>query len=121
LRRHAGTFKQFDSIISTERVQWAKDNLTEELNQHGFNRRTFEEDREKWAKEKGEMMARHLLEVRKEIVRAWIRIEEEEWQESRASWKKEETGLEGEFKEELNRIKAIPPRPPRLNEARMRF
>jgi hypothetical protein len=109
LRRHAGTFRQFDSIVSTERVQWAKDNLTEAMNQHGIKRAKFEEDRETWAREKEEMMARHLLELRKEIVRAWMRIEEEEWKKVRETWKQEANTLEGEFKVELQRIQAISP------------
>ena len=67
-----GTFTQFDSIVSTERVQWAKDNLSEELNTHEITRVQLEEARGKWAKEKEEMKARHLLELRKAIVRAWI-------------------------------------------------
>jgi len=82
------------------------------MNQHGLKRTTFEEDREKWAREKKEMMARHLHELRKEVVRAWMRIEEREWQNARKTWKEEETRLEREFKEELNRIKAIHPTPP---------
>jgi hypothetical protein len=31
LRRHMGTFTPFNSIVSSERVQWEKDNLAEEL------------------------------------------------------------------------------------------
>ena len=118
MRRHAGTFKQFDSIISTERVRWAKDHLTEEMSQHGLNRKTFEEDREKWAREKEKMMTRHLLELRKEIVRAWMRIEEREWQNAREAWSEEATKLERDFKKELNRIKAIPPRPVTVRRVR---
>ena len=101
-------FTQFDSIVSTQRVQWAKDNITEELNTQGSKRAKFEEDRDKWAKEKEEMKARHLLELRKEIVRAWMRIEEKEWQKSREEWKQEANALEKEFKDELKRIQEIP-------------
>jgi len=70
-----GTFTQFNSIVSTQRVQWAKDNLAGELSTHGIKRTKFEEDREKWANEKEEMLARHLLELRKET---WMRTEEKE-------------------------------------------
>ncbi|KIM37015.1 hypothetical protein M413DRAFT_448745 [Hebeloma cylindrosporum] len=108
LRQHMGTFTQFHSVVSTQRVQWAKDNLTDELNTHGSKRAQFEEDREKWAKEKEEMKARHLLELRKEIIRAWMRIEEQGWQKSREQWKEEEARLEREFKDELRRIQLIP-------------
>jgi len=111
LRRHIGTFTQFDPIVSTQRVQWTKDNLTEELNTHGSKRAKFEEDREKWAREKEEMKARHLLELRKEIVRAWIRMEEREWQNSREQWKEEALILEKEYKAELRRIQGIAPVP----------
>lgn len=104
-----GTFAQFDSIVSTERVQWAKDNISEELNTHCIKRANFEGDREKWAKEKEEMKARHLLELRKEIVRVWMRVEEQEWQRIREDWKQEAATLESEFQVELNRIKGIPP------------
>ena len=111
MRRHTGTFTQFDSIVSTERVQWAKDTLTEEMKAHGNERAKFEEDREGWAKEKEEMKARHLLELRKEIVRAWMRIEEREWQKSREQWKEEASTLEGEFKDELRRLQRIASKP----------
>ena len=102
-----GTFTQFDSIVSTERVQWAKDNLSEELNTHEITRVQLEEARGKWAKEKEEMKARHLLELRKAIVRAWIRIEERELQEIREQWEEEASTMEGEFKDELTRLQAI--------------
>ena len=102
-----GTFTQFDPIVSTQRVQWPKDNLAEEFNTHGNKREKFEEDREKWAREKEEMKACHLLELRKEIVRAWMRMEEREWKNSRELWKGEAVTLEGEYKDELKRIQAI--------------
>jgi hypothetical protein len=101
-----GTFTQFDSIDSTQRVQWAKDNLSEELNTHERKRAQLEEDWRKWAKEKEEMKARHLLELRKEIVRAWMQIEEREWQKIRKQWnfKEEASILKEEFKDELKRL-----------------
>ena len=102
-----GTFTQFDSIVSTERVQWAKDNLLKELNAHENKRAQLEEDRKKLAKEEEEMKARHLLELRKEIVRAWMRIEEREWQKIREQWKEEASTLEEEFEDELRRLQAI--------------
>jgi hypothetical protein len=49
--------------------------IVEDLSAHESKRAQFQEDREKWAKA---MMARHFLELRKEIVCAWIRIEEQE-------------------------------------------
>jgi hypothetical protein len=110
LRCHMGTFTQFDSIVSAERVQWAKDNFSEELNTHENKRAQLEEDRGKWAKEKEEMKAQHLLELRKEIVRAWMRIEEQERQKNREQWKEEARTLEGEFKAELMRLQGIAPR-----------
>jgi hypothetical protein len=118
-----GTFAQFNSIVSTQRVGWAKDNITDDLNTHGSKRAKFEEDQEKWAKEKEEMMARHLLELRKEIVRAWMRTEEKEWQKSREEWKQEANVLEKEFKNELKRVQKIsadPPQvaPPKPNQSR---
>ena len=81
------------------------------MRKHEIDRKTFEGDREKWAKEKERMMVRHLFELRKEIVRAWMRIEEQEWKKSRETWKEEADKLEQEFKDELNRIKAISPTP----------
>jgi len=107
LRRHMGTFTKFGSIDSTQRVQWAKDNLFEELSTHGSKRAQLEEDQGKWAKEEEEMKARHLLELRKEIVRAWMRIEEREWQKIREQWKEEASTLEEEFEDELRRLQAI--------------
>ena len=58
------------------------------------------------------MMVRNLLELRREIVRAWMRIEEREWQKSREEWKQEAYSLEKEFKDELKRIQKIPAVPP---------
>ena len=101
------TFTQFDSIVSTQRVGWAKDNNAEDLNMHGSKRAKFEEDREKWAKEKEEMPARHLFELRKEIVRAWIRIEEKEWKKCREEWRQEANALEKIFQDELKRVQQI--------------
>jgi len=106
------TFTLFDSISSSQRVQWAKDNLAEELNKHDAKRAKFEEDREKWAKDKEEVMTRNLLELRKEVVCAWMRIEELEWQKRREQWEQEANALENEFRSELKSIQGIPP-PPR--------
>jgi hypothetical protein len=102
-----GTFTQFDSIDSTQYVQWVKDNLSEELNTHGTKRAQLEEDLEKRTKEEEEMKAQHLLELRREIVRAWMRIEEQEWQEIREQWKEEASTLEEEFEDELKQLQAI--------------
>jgi hypothetical protein len=107
LRRHMGTFTQFDSIDSTQRVQWAKDHLSKELNMHERKRAQLEEDRKKLAKEEEEMKVRHLLELRKAIVRAWMRIEEREWQKIREQWKEEASTLEEEFEDELKQLQAI--------------
>ena len=101
--------------MSTEHVQWAKENLADELTAHGSKRAQFEEDRKKWAKEKEEMMVRNLLELRKEVVCAWMRIEEREWQKSREEWEQEANALETEFRRELMGIQEIPPPPRRKN------
>jgi hypothetical protein len=106
-----GTFTTFDSIVSTQRVQWAKGNLAEEINAHGSKRAKFEEDREKWGKEKEVMKAHHLSELRKEIVRAWMRIEEQDWEKRREEWKEEASTLEREFKDELRQFQAIASKP----------
>jgi len=42
------------------------------LNAHGSKRAQLEEDRKKSVKKEEEMKARHLLELRMEIVRAWM-------------------------------------------------
>ena len=102
-----GTFTKFDSIDSTQRVQWAKDNLSEELNMHGSKCAQLEEDLEKLAKEEEAMKARNLLELRKAIVRAWMRIKESEWEKIKEKRKKEASTLEEEFKNELSRLEAI--------------
>jgi len=61
------------------------------------------------------MLARHLLELRKEIVRAWMRIEEKEWKKSREEWKQEANALEKEFlKDELKRVQQISADPPHV-------
>jgi hypothetical protein len=59
---------------------------------------------------KEEMKAQHLLELRKEIVRAWMRIEEQEWQKIREQWKEEASTLEEEFEDELKQLQGIAPR-----------
>ena len=111
-----GTFTLFDSVSSSGRVQWAKNNLAEELNKHDVKRARFEEDRKKWAKDKEEVMARNLLELRKEVVCAWMRIEEREWLKSREEWEQEANVLENEFRRELMSIQEIPPPPARRNK-----
>lgn len=111
----------FDSSIAEyERVPWARSNLPQELADCDAKRLQFEQDRRQWEAEMDELRAKKLFELRKEVVRLWIRREEESWAISRKKWKEDKSALEESLRIELQQLRQSIVSPP-LTATRQSF
>ncbi len=61
-------------------AKWVEDNLGEDLAQFHIQKKKLEQQREKLQANIAEIKERHVQLVREEIVKAWMRKEENQWQ-----------------------------------------
>ncbi|KJA23092.1 hypothetical protein HYPSUDRAFT_86960 [Hypholoma sublateritium FD-334 SS-4] len=66
-------------ITGRQYVQWAEESFGKELEQYHIQRKKFEEQQDKWKAEKAKMEEKLAREIQEEIMKAWMRNEEEQW------------------------------------------
>ncbi|KAH9478205.1 hypothetical protein JR316_0008658 [Psilocybe cubensis] len=107
LQNHMGSYPEYfdSSIPENDRVPWALKFLPQELAEYDVKKLEFEEDKKRWEEEMEGLRAEKLFELRKEVVRVWLRREQKEWDLCRAEWELQRKSLKEKMRTELEALK----------------
>ncbi|KDR79784.1 hypothetical protein GALMADRAFT_241861 [Galerina marginata CBS 339.88] len=106
LKQHiAANSQYFSGIPEDDRIKWVRDNLGDEFAEHEKKRRQFEEEGLKWAKEQAELETKKAVTLRKEVIRIWMRKEEESWKAEKTKWAYDKRALEKSIDTELEDLR----------------
>lgn len=92
-------------ITGQQYVQWAEENFGKELAQYHIQRKKFEEQQDKWRAEKLEIEEKLAREIQEEIMKAWIRKEEDEWKKQHQEFTKVRNDMLTKHAKDLEEIR----------------
>ena len=123
LQKHLGQFSdRFPPEMNGEQsVNWVEENFKEELAQYHIKRKQFEDQQEKLKADITEIKERYARQVQEEIVKAWIKKEEEQWKKQSQELDKIRQELLIKHNMDLEEIRQIAPYPPAMKQRRHKF
>ncbi len=105
-------------MTGEQSIKWVEENFKEELAQYHIKKKQFEDQQEKLKADIAEIKERQARQLQVEIVKAWIRKEEEQWEKQSQELDKIRGELLVEHNLDLGEIRQVAPYPPKATQRR---